>query len=77
MSDWSAWAWLGFAVVALVVLGGVAFVLTAIWSGAQEAATKAKLDRDGDATCARCGLPYGAAWPPEGTVPDDARGVAP
>lgn len=73
MSDWSAWAWLGFAVVAVVVLAVVVFVLWAVLSGARDGAAMAK----GDATCARCGLPYGAAWPPEGTVPDDTRGVAP
>lgn len=73
MTDWSAWAWLGFTVVAIVVVAGVAFVLTAIWMGAREAAAKAK----GEAVCARCGLPYGAPWPPGGTsVPDDASGAA-
>lgn len=73
MSDWSAWAWLGFAVLAVVVIAVVVFVLWAIFSGAREAAAKAK----GETVCARCGLPYGAPWPPGGTsVPDDASGAA-
>lgn len=67
MTDWSAWAWLGFAVVALVVLAGVAFVLSAIWAGAREAAAKAKADTATDALCPRCGHPIGQPWP----LPDD------
>lgn len=71
MSDWSAWGWLGFAVVAVLVLAGLVFVLWAILSGAHEAATKAKAE----ATCPRCGHPIGKPWPEPGTVPDDASGV--
>lgn len=56
----SPWAWLGFIVVAVVVVALVAFVLAAIWSGAREATTKS------GGACARCGLPYGDPWPPKG-----------
>ena len=76
MNGWSAWAWLGFTVVAIVVVAGVAFVLTAIWAGAREAAAKTKAE----AVCPRCGHPIGKPWPEPGalpTVPDDPKDVTP
>lgn len=75
MSDWSAWAWLGFGVVAIVVLAVVAFVLTAIWSGAREAAARQRTQ----GVCPRCGHHIDKPWPEPGTVPDvpdDASGAA-
>lgn len=66
MSDWSAWAWLGFAVVAVLVVGGLVFVLTAVLSGAREGALRAKAEADDARVCPRCGHPVGQPWP----IPD-------
>lgn len=74
MSDWSAWGWLGFAVVALVVLAAVVFVLGAVLAGAREAAAR---QRTGG-VCPRCGHHIDKPWPEPGTVPevpDDASGA--
>lgn len=69
----SPWLWLLWAAVAVLVVGGLVFVLAAILSGAREAVAKAKAE----AVCPRCGHPVGQPWPEPGTVPDDPGAVAP
>jgi hypothetical protein len=61
----SPWAWLGFAAVAVVVLGGLVFVGGAILSGVRDAQRQAQAE----GACPRCGHPIGEPWPTEGTTP--------
>ena len=55
----SPWLWIVWAAVAVLVVGGLVFVLWAILSGAHEAAQRAKAE----AACPRCGHPIGEPWP--------------